>query len=361
MRKNWKKWMALLTAGSLLVATPAVFSADESGNGEIETVAAAEAPEEAVQEAPAEEKQEAAAEEKAETPAEEKTEAPAETKEEAEKADDQKDGSASAEETEKSGEAEDTSDKSGEDEAASGEASEEKTGEDGAEKSEDAAGTESTAEGEKTDAADSTEETAESTSSEAEKPEEKPEEKKVEQFTGSVRVERVGGGDIYEGDAVTLQAAVENANRSDYTIVWQAKASSKWVTLDEGSATYTFAADETKLGHTYRVVLRFAENGVNDAASNELALPAMKEKPAADESAMKVEISSSAKQQMTEGDIVVLTSTISGFDGYEVMYQWSCDKGSGFQEVPGANGSTYEFTATQESLSWDWKVDVYYR
>ncbi len=76
---------------------------------------------------------------------------------------------------------------------------------------------------------------------------------------------------------------------------------------------------------------------------------------------MTVRISSSARDEMTEGETVVLTSEISGFDGYEIMYQWSCDKGSGFQNVEGANSSTYSFSATKESLSWDWKLDVYYR
>ena len=35
MRKNWKKWMALLTAGTLLVSTPVVFMADDGDGAEV--------------------------------------------------------------------------------------------------------------------------------------------------------------------------------------------------------------------------------------------------------------------------------------------------------------------------------------
>ena len=64
---------------------------------------------------------------------------------------------------------------------------------------------------------------------------------------------------------------------------------------------------------------------------------------------------------MEEGETVNLTSKIEGFDGYEVLYQWECDQGNGFQPVEAANAATYAFTANAESLSWGWQLMVYYR
>ncbi len=78
---------------------------------------------------------------------------------------------------------------------------------------------------------------------------------------------------------------------------------------------------------------------------------------------MKVTIFSSRSAYMLAGDEVTLTSRIEGFDGYEIMYQWECDRhdGSGFQNVEGANEDTYTFQASAETLSWDWRLSVYYR
>ncbi len=81
------------------------------------------------------------------------------------------------------------------------------------------------------------------------------------------------------------------------------------------------------------------------------------------EANMKVTIFSSKRSQMTAGEPVYLTSKLEGFDGYEIWYQWKCDKhdGKGFQEVAGAEEETYSFNATVETLSWDWMLTVYYR
>ena len=63
-----------------------------------------------------------------------------------------------------------------------------------------------------------------------------------------------------------------------------------------------------------------------------------------------------------DGVTAGLTSRIEGFEGYEVRYQWECDKhdGAGFQEVSGANGSSYTFAATAENLTWEWRLSVYF-
>ena len=65
---------------------------------------------------------------------------------------------------------------------------------------------------------------------------------------------------------------------------------------------------------------------------------------------------------MTEGEPVYLTSKLEGFeDCEEILYIWKVDKGSGFEEIPGANEATYTFAATEETLTWSWHLTVLYR
>ena len=65
---------------------------------------------------------------------------------------------------------------------------------------------------------------------------------------------------------------------------------------------------------------------------------------------------------MKTGEQVHLTSKLEGFEGYTIRYQWECDKhdGAGFQDVNGANSSDYTFSASAETLNWDWRLSVYY-
>ena len=62
--------------------------------------------------------------------------------------------------------------------------------------------------------------------------------------------------------------------------------------------------------------------------------------------------------EMTEGDCVTLISEISGLEGCTVSYQWQRDAGNGFEDIAGANGSSYSFAATEESLSCDYRLAV---
>ena len=95
-----------------------------------------------------------------------------------------------------------------------------------------------------------------------------------------------------------------------------------------------------------------------EAAEEKAAEPAA---GAAELQEKKVSITSSRCTVMTEGDYVLLSSKIEGFDGLDVVYQWECDQGNGFQPVESANNDTYVFKASTESLSWDWRLTVYYR
>ena len=79
------------------------------------------------------------------------------------------------------------------------------------------------------------------------------------------------------------------------------------------------------------------------------------------ETPKKVTIFTSRRVVMEEGENVTLTSKLEGFEGLELMYIWKVDKGEGFEEVEGANASTYTFEATAETLSWGWHLTVLYR
>ena len=80
-----------------------------------------------------------------------------------------------------------------------------------------------------------------------------------------------------------------------------------------------------------------------------------------DEQNMKVAIFTSRRTVVAPGETIYLTSKIEGFDGYEIMYQWECDKGDGFENIPGANDAAYSFEASVETLSYDWRLTVLYR
>ena len=77
---------------------------------------------------------------------------------------------------------------------------------------------------------------------------------------------------------------------------------------------------------------------------------------------MKVTIFTSRRKTVRVGEPVTLTSRIEGFDGFEIRYQWECDKhdGAGFLDVSGADEDSYTFSASAESMSWDWRLSVYY-
>ncbi len=80
-----------------------------------------------------------------------------------------------------------------------------------------------------------------------------------------------------------------------------------------------------------------------------------------DECPIKVTIFTSRRAVMEPGETVNLTSKIEGSEGYETMLQWQWDKGNGFEDVPGANEDHYSFEASIETLSYSWRLVVYYR
>ena len=76
----------------------------------------------------------------------------------------------------------------------------------------------------------------------------------------------------------------------------------------------------------------------------------------------KVTIFTSRRTLMEEGEEIQLTSKLEGFeDCEEIRYAWKVDKGNGFEVVEGETGDTLTYTASLESLNWDWHLTVMYR
>ena len=75
----------------------------------------------------------------------------------------------------------------------------------------------------------------------------------------------------------------------------------------------------------------------------------------------KVTVFSNRRRVMELGETITLTSKIEGFEGFDTLLQWQCDKGNGFEDVAGANSDTHSFSASVESLAYDWRLIVYYR
>ena len=78
----------------------------------------------------------------------------------------------------------------------------------------------------------------------------------------------------------------------------------------------------------------------------------------------KVTIFTSRHPHMSRGETITLTSLLEGFDDDEmasVRYQWECDKGNGFEPIEGANDRTYSYAADTDTLSWGWRLTVYYK
>ncbi len=76
-----------------------------------------------------------------------------------------------------------------------------------------------------------------------------------------------------------------------------------------------------------------------------------------------VTITSDQRDVMEEGEIVTLTSELKGFEKYdELLLIWEVDRGDGWVELEKSiNQQSWSFPATAESLTWNWRLSVYYR
>ena len=74
----------------------------------------------------------------------------------------------------------------------------------------------------------------------------------------------------------------------------------------------------------------------------------------------RVRIFSSQGDVVTEGEIIYLTSSLEGFDGMDITFQWQVDRGdgAGWVNVEGANRSKHSFVASKETIKYSWRLIV---
>ena len=78
----------------------------------------------------------------------------------------------------------------------------------------------------------------------------------------------------------------------------------------------------------------------------------------------EVEIFTSRGPVVELGEPIILTSELRGFENCSsIEYQWEVDRndGLGFVAVEGGNEPTYVYSADMETLTWSWRLRVYYR
>lgn len=80
--------------------------------------------------------------------------------------------------------------------------------------------------------------------------------------------------------------------------------------------------------------------------------------PEIDISQLKVEIFTDRRDVMTIGDIITLTSVLTGFEGLTYTLQWQYDDGSGWQDAPGATEATYSFAVDEINACYNWRLAV---
>ena len=74
----------------------------------------------------------------------------------------------------------------------------------------------------------------------------------------------------------------------------------------------------------------------------------------------KVQIKSSRKDVVLEGEIITLYSRLIGFEGVEVHYQWQVDRGdgAGWEDVEGATGPEHSFVARKDTILYSWRLTI---
>lgn len=114
---------------------------------------------------------------------------------------------------------------------------------------------------------------------------------------------------------------------------------------DEDPSTPSDAVSE----NVYTELISDEESEEQDAEAEEIE----------EEPIRSVHIHSSAGACISNGELITLTAELEGFassDDYLVV--WEVNKGSGWEEA--GTGSTYEYTASLESIMWDIRVIVQY-
>ena len=107
---------------------------------------------------------------------------------------------------------------------------------------------------------------------------------------------------------------------------------------------------------------KFADENVDDIEESVSEDP---ESTPVDEPAPEpkaVTILSSLGDDVSLGAPVTLTGVLEDAEEFtDIIYIWEVDRGNGYEPVPDADGPAYTFHATVESLSWNWRLSVYYK
>lgn len=61
------------------------------------------------------------------------------------------------------------------------------------------------------------------------------------------------------------------------------------------------------------------------------------------------------------GYIITMYSEVQHTEGWIIEYQWERGKNGVFEDIPGANEPTYSFAASIESVSYLYRLTIYYR
>ena len=179
------------------------------------------------------------------------------------------------------------------------------------------------------------------TKEETEEPAQEPEEEETPELPEGAALAQAGGEANVRTDADGLSAIFTSLPEGAQVVVLAVEGD--WVKVEvDGQTGYMHIKDVEGLP--------------------EELLPQQPEEAPADPTAnMKITIFSSRRTVMDMGEPVVLTSLLEGFEGYEVRYQWQCDDGTGYADVPGANDATYTFPASVENFACGWRLHVLYR
>ncbi len=123
------------------------------------------------------------------------------------------------------------------------------------------------------------------------------------------------------------------------------------------------AADDTNETDDTDDTNNVGEAGDNESEDLDEEAPAPSADPATQAPEPKsVDILSSLEDNVTLGAPITLTGVLEDAEDFtDVVYVWEVDKGNGYEPVPDADGAVYTFPATTESLSWNWRLSVYYR
>jgi hypothetical protein len=211
--------------------------------------------------------------------------------------------------------------------------------------------------------------------------------------SSSIAVSYDGLAEVYSGDTVTLIAKLSGYEGLSYSIYWQYLATSlvdgveesAW--MDEGLSGNTFSlllsnASAATL-RRFKVVITGVEGyetsgTVKDFSQERSAilgslavrpeLPLVEEVPvtevipaveiAAVPVARSVQIFTTLGNAVNQGEAVTMTGVLTGFDGVQVLLQWQVNDGSGWKDIQGATGTTYTYSADEQTVNSDWRLKV---